>query len=163
MKQHQISKLSAQTTAQQTDSEVVFAPEEDCEPDSPECRSANAFLEALARGDAPAVARGLRKMKQLDGVALEILADHFEGKPTPELIYPFILKFVRRRRGKPVDAWSHAKPLARALAVNCALKTNRKKEAAVAEEMEKTGLSRSTIFKALRKQTSPKAGPGEVS
>jgi hypothetical protein len=101
MKQHQISKLSAQTTAQQTDSEVVFAPEEDCEPDSPECRSANAFLEALARGDAPAVARGLRKMKQLDGVALEILADHFEGKPTPELIYPFILKFVRRRRGKP--------------------------------------------------------------
>ena len=156
MNNHQPPKQSSHNAPHQADSEALFMAQDDYEGESLECQLDSEFVDAMSRGDAPAVVRALRKMKQLDGVTLEILADHFEGTACPETIFPFELRFVRRRRGRPVDARSQARPLHRAIAVNRALETCPKKEAAVADVMEKTGRSRATIFKALKKNAPPK-------
>src|SRR5262245_43599027 len=51
-----------------------MAEENDYEPDSPECRLTDNFIDALMFCDGPAAAAALRELKELDGEALGRLA-----------------------------------------------------------------------------------------
>lgn len=57
------------------------------------------FAEALRGGDASKVADVLLRMGGLSQGDCQLLADHLTDKPLP--YFPFRLKFVSRRRGRP--------------------------------------------------------------
>jgi len=126
--------------------------EDDYEPDPPECQAVDAFLTALARGDESAAAQALRTLVSLggalDGIALEILAERFEGHPDP--LYPWQLEFGRPgQKGRPPadQLRASARQCGLAWAVKSALesKPNMNVKAAAFQVSKKTGIGESTL------------------
>lgn len=56
---------------------------------------------ALMAGDEAAAAKALRKLDELHNPLLEVLADLFDGDPGYGDLYPYRLRLVARRRGRP--------------------------------------------------------------
>jgi hypothetical protein len=71
------------------------------EADSPECQLTEKFVEALMFRDGTAAADALRKLKELDGEALECLARLLEDSHAVDPLFPCRLELRYRRRGKP--------------------------------------------------------------
>ena len=108
------------------------------------------FAEALKCGDALAAADVLRRMKGLSAGDCELLADLFVDEPSIREIFPFLLKLIRSRPGKPRDFLKKAaENTAIRWAVESARKEYGKNEAAVLHVMKTKKLSRQRIFRAL--------------
>lgn len=117
--------------------------------------STEEFIDALAHGDSAAASAALRDMKRLRGGALELMAELLEDDPGSS--FPTRLLFKHRRRGRPYHRFTRgAKSLGRSHDFERAkadiIRSGKKPktEAAVADVTEKTGRSRSTIFRAMR-------------
>jgi len=120
------------------------------------------LIDALMRGNQAAAGAALRNIKQLRGAALELMVELL-GNPSGSSL-PIRLVFRQRRRGRAYHpltaaasafAWRHAFAVAEAEIIRAGKKP--KTEAAVADLMQKTGRSRGTVFKALKRQR-PKLG-----
>jgi hypothetical protein len=59
------------------------------------------FFEAIAVGNSKAAADLLRRMVGLGPGDVQLLADLLSGDPVHAKLFPFVLKLVRRRRGRP--------------------------------------------------------------
>jgi hypothetical protein len=125
----------------------------DPEPPSADDASHDRLARALMAGDEAAAAKALRELDELHNPLLEVLADLFDGDPVYGGLYPYRLKLVPRRRGRPpVDELTkQALEQTIARAVHYALPKFAKLEAAVAhvqhELLKGKKLSRATIFK----------------
>ncbi len=122
------------------------------EPDPPEVDAESQFLRALGEGNASAAAKALRTLISLEGelrgMALEILAERFEGHP--DWFYPWRLQFKLPRRGAPPKAVlpAAARESAIKMKVKEALaKPNMNLKAAVAEVSKQTGFSEAKVYK----------------
>src|SRR5207244_9654112 len=143
--------------------------EDDYEPDPPDCQAVDAFLTALARGDESAAAQALRTLVSLgwalDGIALEILAERFEGRPDP--LYPWQLEFGRPgRRGRPPadQLRAGARQFMIALAVSEALaKPNMNFKAAVGEVTQRTGFSKAKVENAYYAEKAKRHSHPEIA
>jgi hypothetical protein len=117
------------------------------------------FMDALDRGDHQGAAAALRKLKSLDGEALELVADLLEGDPSVRHFHPFRLALVRWR-GRPSDAIARQ---VRATRIGLfgvpRLMRSMKVEAAVAEVARTSGLGRTTVFKAYERFRKKPASP----
>jgi hypothetical protein len=115
------------------------------------------LVDAVMRGNRTAVGAALRDMKQLRGEALELVAQVLEDSPKlgpsiPHLIFVY-------RRGRPhhpltsgAIAFGRSFLFERAKAEIIRSGKKPKTEAAVADVMDKTGLARATVFRALRRR-----------
>jgi hypothetical protein len=109
------------------------------------------LAQALMCGDALAVGDVMRRMKGLGAGDCELLADLFVDEPSIRHIFPFRLKLIRSRRGKPGNYMKRMAENTRIQwAVEDALKEYKNLEAAVAHVMETKNLSRARIFRALK-------------
>jgi hypothetical protein len=75
--------------------------EEDPEPESPEYKSVNDFVEAISAGKGVWAANALRSLETLDGNALEYLADLLDGLPIYGRIFPHRLELKKLAKGRP--------------------------------------------------------------
>lgn len=75
--------------------------EEDPEPESPEYKSVNDFVEAIAAGKGVGVANALRSLETLEGNPLEYLADLLDGLPIYRGIFPYRLELKKLGKGRP--------------------------------------------------------------
>ncbi len=114
----------------------------------------DAFLEAAAAGDEIGAAKALRQIASLgdalERMALEVLADRFEGVPNP--YYPWALKFHRpQQKGAPPKDLlrTELRDFKIAFLVKDALaKPNMNLEAAMFDVSKQFGLSKATVKKA---------------
>ncbi len=108
---------------------------------------------ALQDGDGVAAGQAMRQLRDpiaIDSFLLRLLADMLEGNPSQSADFPWRLKMVRRRSGRPRRAnsrWIWQK-------VKDALVHTDKLESAVAEVRTKYGWSRSKIFEAYSHEES---------
>jgi hypothetical protein len=108
------------------------------------------LADALAAGDALAVGAVLRRMKGLSAGDCELLADLLADEPSIREIFPFRLKFIRSRRGKPRDFMKRAAENTRIRwDFERARKEYKSFEAAVADVMKKRKLSRARVLRAV--------------
>jgi hypothetical protein len=131
------------------DDEQIF------EPEDPEWKAVEVFLDALRAGDEYAAAKALRKLVELDGElkgsALKTLADCFEGHA--DWLHPWGLRFRRPGRGAPPTdpllAGARTGEIIRAVE-KALTKPNMNLKAAVAEVGEGWGLSEKTVYEKYR-------------
>jgi hypothetical protein len=112
------------------------------------------FAEALKNGDALAVGDVLRRMKGLGVGDCELLADLFVHEPSIRELFPYRLRFVRSRVGRPTGDLLqklHDKTRIKEIFSRALVKSG-KYEAAVQETVEKTKLSRTMVTGALAAQ-----------
>jgi hypothetical protein len=112
------------------------------------------FAEALKDGNAQVVADVLCRLGRLSLSDCELLADHFVGKPSK--LFPFRLKFVRGRRGRPAgDQFKKLQDDAKIKQVfdDEYAKTG-KFEAAIKETMDKTKHKRTRVTAVVGEQKS---------
>jgi hypothetical protein len=117
------------------------------------------FAEALKNGDALAVGDVLRRMKGLGAGDCELLADLFVDEPSIREIFPFRLRFVRSRVGRPTGDLlqkQHDKTRIEKIYSRAFAKSG-KYEAAVQETVEKTKFSRTIVTGVLAAQKSKQA------
>jgi len=139
--------------------EPIPLPEDDIEPPS-DGAAQDDFARALMKGEAAAAAKALRKLDGLARPMLDVLADLFDGAPEYGDMYPYRLKLVPRRRGRPpVDSLTkQGKEQAIAQALASALDKFGNLDAAVNhvqhQQMLHTGesMSRSAIIKCWTKR-----------
>jgi hypothetical protein len=81
--------------------EPIPFPEDDAEPPPAGEAIRDDFTMALMAGNAAAGAKALRKLDELPRLDLETLADLFDGDPILSSLFPYRLKLVPRKRGKP--------------------------------------------------------------
>jgi hypothetical protein len=155
--------MGGKTEKPSSDVGLTPLPEHDENPSENEIFSED-FVRALMAGDSATAAKVLRKIEQLPRSVHEIVADLLDGDPALAALFPYRLKLVPRRRGKPPASYAikQAKEQTIALAVHFALIKFGKLESAVAhvrdQQKKLTGksMSRSTIIKcfaAHRKKT----------
>jgi hypothetical protein len=116
------------------------------------------LINAIKRRNRAATGAAVRDMKQLRGEALELVIKLLDNSSKLGQSIPCRLLFVYRRRGRPHHPLtSGARSLGRSFLFERAkaeiIQSGKKpkKEAAIADVMEKTGLCRATVFKSLRK------------
>ncbi len=110
------------------------------------------LLYALQDGDGVAAGQAMRQLRDpiaIDSFLLRLLADMLEGNPSQSADFPWRLKMVGRRSGRPPKPWSR-RANSRWIwqKVKDALVHTGKLESAVAEVRKKYGWSRAKIFKA---------------
>jgi hypothetical protein len=117
------------------------------------------LINALMCGDRAAAGAALRDMKQLRGEGLELVAQLLADCPNLGQSIPRQLLFAYRRRGHPhhpltsgAIAFGRSFLFERAKAEIVRSGKKPKTEAAVADVMDKTGLARATVFRALRRR-----------
>lgn len=116
------------------------------------------LIDALMRGNRAKASAALHNMKKLSGSALDLVAQLLEDNPKLSSSVPYRLVFAYRRRGRPyhpLRAKSFCRYLALANAKADMIRSGKKAkiEAAVASVTEKTGRSRATVFRAVRRHT----------
>jgi hypothetical protein len=116
--------------------------------------SSDDFAEALKNGDALAVGDVLRRMKGLGAGDCELLADLFFDEPSIRKLFPYRLRFIRSRVGRPTgDLVQKLHDNTRIKEIfSHALAKSGKYEAAVQETVEKTKLSRTIVTGVLAAQ-----------
>jgi hypothetical protein len=113
------------------------------------------FVRTLMTGDAATGAKVLRKLDELNKPVLGYLADLLDGDPALTNLFPYRLKLVPRRRGRPPADYltKQVKEQAIARAVALALRKFKKLDAAVNhvqhQYASRTGqaISRSAVYK----------------
>ena len=147
--------MNSKPKAPASPKEPIDLTDDDIEPPSKHEAIQDDFARALMAGDAAAAAKALRKLKELHSPMLDVLADLFDGDPVYGDLYPYRLKLVPRRRGRPVvdSLTKQAKEQAIAQAVARALKKFGNLEFAVThvqhQQVSHTGkkMSRSAIIR----------------
>ena len=81
--------------------ELIPLLDDDIEPPSENGLIEDEFVQALAAGDAATAAKALRKLDALYRPVPDLLADLFDGDPVLGALFPYRLKLVPRKRGKP--------------------------------------------------------------
>jgi hypothetical protein len=105
------------------------------------------FFEALATGDLKEAANILRSLQSLTPTALHTLAGLLEGDPSLKRYFPYRLVTGRWGKGQPPKSLEgEAENFALCLAIEHALKTEKKVQLAVAAVAKKTGKSPSTLW-----------------
>ena len=141
--------------------EPIPLPDDDTEAPLAHEPSHDDLARALMAGDEAATAKALRKLDELHNPLLEVLADLFDGDPVYGGLYPYRLKLVPRRRGRPpVDELTkQVKEQAVARAVAHALDKFGNLESAVAHVQQHQQklhtakkMSRSAIIKCFTKR-----------
>ena len=126
----------------------------DTEPPSDRLAAQDDFARALQTGDAAAAAEALRKLDELDRPMLDVLAALIDGAPGYGDMYPYRLKLVPWRRGRPpVDSLTkEVKEQAIARAVASALDKFGNLESALTHMQHQLNMSRSAILKRWAKR-----------
>ena len=135
--------------------EPIPLPEGSLEPPPEGETDRTTFIRALMAGNAATAANALRALDALTHTELDILADLFDGEPALADIYPYRLKLVPRKPGKPPTDYltKQAREQALARAMILAIAKFGKVEAAVSHVQHQhklltnAKLSRSTIIK----------------
>ena len=116
------------------------------------------LLYALQDGDGVAAGQAMRQLRDpiaIDSFLLRLLADMLEGNPSQSADFPWRLKMVGRRSGRPPKPWARqANSRWIWQKVKDALVHTGKLESAVAEVRKKYGWSRAKIFKAYSHEES---------
>jgi hypothetical protein len=108
------------------------------------------LLFALMDGNGAAAAHALRHLRDpIDDFVRGLLADMLEGNPSQHSDFPWRLKMVGRRSGRPENAWSRQATWHSIWkrVKEAQLRTG-KLESAITEVRQRLGFSRSKIFKA---------------